>query len=137
MPSRAASAASLGGKTKNVAKEPVVTNDGLGHPFGQVLRDLLIEREITTGMLNPNWSAFAEMMPDVHYETLRKAVTGNRQPPPALMERCAAALGVEPSVFSEYRLWQAQRMFDPREVGLSQAEENLRLFTEARERKRR
>lgn len=109
--------------------------DGRGHPFGQVLRDLLIERDITTGMGNPNWSQFASTMPDVHYESLRKSVTGHRQPPPALMERCADALGLEPTIFSEYRLYLAQRQFDPREVGLAQAEENLRLFTEAQGKK--
>jgi hypothetical protein len=101
-------------------------------PFGLRLRDLLIEREITTGMGNPNWSAFAEQMPGVHYETLRKAVTGERAPAPALMERCAEALGIEADEFDEYRVFQAQRQFDPREVGLEAAMENLRLFTEAR-----
>lgn len=100
--------------------------------FGLRLRDLLIERDITTGMGNPNWSEFAEQMPGVHYETLRKAVTGDRAPAPALMERCAEALDVSPDVFDEYQVYQAQRQFDPREVGLETAMENLRLFTEAR-----
>ena len=103
--------------------------------FGVVLRDLLIERGLTTSMGNPNWSAFADSMEDVHYETLRKAVTGDRAPAPVLMERVAAALGVEPDVFEEYALWRAQRMFDPREVGLEAASENLRLFSESQKRK--
>lgn len=132
-----AAAAQTAGKGSAKAKAAPVSDDGRGHPFGQVLRDLLIEHDITTGMGNPNWSAFAEMMPGVHYESLRKSVTGHRQPPPALMERCAEALGLEPTIFSEYRLWLAQRQFDPREVGLGEAEENLRLFTEAQKRKRR
>jgi hypothetical protein len=100
------------------------------------LRDLLIERQITTGMGNPNWSEFTEMMDGVHYETLRKAVTGERAPAPALIERCAEALKVDPETFDEYALWKAQRMFDPREMGLEDAVENLRLFTAARSKKR-
>lgn len=102
--------------------------------FGQYLRDALIAREITTGMGNPNWSAFADQLGDVHYETLRKAVTGERAPAPVLMERVAQALGVEPTVFVEYELWQASRMFDPKVVGMEQAEANLRRLHQARKR---
>jgi hypothetical protein len=99
--------------------------------FGRVLRDLLIEREITTGMGNPNWSAFAELLPDVHYETLRKAVTGERKLTPGVMEAVAKALDLDPAeTFDEYRLWQAQRMFDPREVGSEEALKNLARWSE-------
>ena len=44
-------------------------------PFGAIVRDLLIERDFVTGMGNPNWSGFAAQLEDVHYESLRKAVT--------------------------------------------------------------
>lgn len=95
-------------------------------PFRTVLRDLLLEREITTGMGNPNWSAFAEMLEDIGYETLRKAVAGEREPSPNLMEQAAKALNVDPAdTFTEYALWQARRMFDPREVGSEDALTNL------------
>lgn len=106
--------------------------DGMALPFGQRLRDLLIERDITTGMGNPNWKKFAEMIPGVHYETLRKAVTGERDPAPALIERIAQVLKIDPVTFDEYAVWKTQRMFDPREVGLEEAMENVRLFSKAR-----
>lgn len=100
-------------------------------PFGRVLRDLLIERNITTGMGNPNWSAFSELLPTVHYETLRKAVTGERQPTPIVMREAAEALKLDPAdTFVEYRLWEAQRQFDPREVGVDAALENLARWAE-------
>lgn len=111
---------------------------GLTHyrPFGRVLRDLLIERDITTGMGSPNWSAFAELMEGVHYETLRKAVTGERAPTPQVMKAAADALGLDPAAtFVEYALWEAARDFDPREVGVDQALANLKTWTEKRKRK--
>lgn len=106
-------------------------------PFGTVLRDELIAREITTGMGNPNWSAFSQLLDTVHYETLRKAVTGERLPSPKVMEEAAAALGAKPEdLFVEYRVWQAQRMFDPREVGVSAALANLDKWAATNKRRR-
>jgi hypothetical protein len=93
--------------------------------FGAIVRDLLIERDITTGMGSPNWSDFALMLEDVHYESLRKAVTGERWPGPKIMEAVAKALKVDPSIFPEYQLWLAQRAFDPKEVGEEEAFTNL------------
>lgn len=98
--------------------------------FGNILRDLLIERDIVTGSGNANWAAFAEMLDGVHYETLRKAVVGDRLPNVELMEKIATVLEVNPEVFPEYRLIQAQRLLDPREVGLDVALENLHTFVE-------
>lgn len=103
-------------------------DDGTVQTFGRVLRDLLIEREITTGMGNPNWSAFSELLDTVKYETLRKAVTGERSVSVQVMEEAAKALKVSPDVFIEYRVWQAQRMFDPREVGAETALKNLEAW---------
>jgi hypothetical protein len=99
--------------------------------FGVVVRDQLIERGIVTAMGNPNWAEFALKLKDVHYETLRKAVTGDRWPGPKLMEDVAAALGVDPALFYEYQLWQAQRAFDPKEVGADAAYSNLRKWVES------
>ncbi len=93
--------------------------------FGEVLRDLLLERGISTPIGNPNWSEFARDLAHIHYETLRKAVTGDRRPTPELMTACAQALQLEPDIFPEYRLWLAQREFDPREVGSETAMANL------------
>lgn len=105
--------------------------------FGTVLRDELIAREVTTGMGNPNWSAFSQLLESVHYETLRKAVTGERPPSPKVMEEAAAALGEKPEdLFVEYRIWQAQRMFDPREVGVKVALDNLDRWAATQKRRR-
>jgi hypothetical protein len=94
-------------------------------PFGAVLRDLLLYRGVTTRMGNPDWAGFAQQLSGIHYETLRKAVVGERQPAPKLVEAVSDALGVEPDAFVEYRLWDARRRLDPQEVGLEQAMKNL------------
>jgi hypothetical protein len=100
-------------------------------PFGAIVRDLLIERDFVTGMGNPNWSGFAAQLEDVNYESLRKAVTGDRHPAPKIMEAVAASLGVDPSIFWEYRLYEAQEQFDPKVVGEEQALANLQAWAEA------
>jgi hypothetical protein len=94
-------------------------------PFGTILRDLLIERDFTTGMGNPNWSNFAHSLRGVHYETLRKAVVQERQPAPKLIQVVARKLQVPPELFAEYRLWKTRNQFDPAEVGLETALDNL------------
>lgn len=99
--------------------------------FQQVLRRELEARGITNRLGSPNWIAFAELLDGYQYETLRKALVGDRQPTPALMQACAAALGVEPTVFLEYRIWDAKRQFDPREVGMEQALKNLNAWAKA------
>lgn len=101
-------------------------------PFGVAVRDLLIEHGFTTAMGNPNWAAFALELPTLHYETLRKAVTGERPPGPKVMEEVAETLGVDPLSFQEYALVQAQRAFDPREVGTDQALANLEAWQAVR-----
>jgi hypothetical protein len=94
-------------------------------PFGAALRDLLLERRITTRMGNPDWAGFAQQLPGIHYETLRKAVVGERPPAPKVVEAVSDALSVAPEEFTEYRLWTARRQLDPQEVGLEQAVRNL------------
>lgn len=100
--------------------------------FGAITRDLLIERGFTTGIGNPNWSGFSLELDDIHYETLRKAVTGDRAPAPKIMEAVAEKLGVDPSIFPEYQLYLVQREFDPREVGEEQAMKNLQFWLSSR-----
>ena len=95
-------------------------------PFGVVLRDLLIDTGITTRLGNPAWSAFADRVPGVSYETLRKAVVGERPPSRKVMEAVGEALGVNPSRFAEYRLWETRRALDPAEVGWERAFAALR-----------
>jgi hypothetical protein len=109
-------------------------NSGVGHPFAQALRSLLSGRkEFLTQTGNINWRAVADALPDVHYETLRKAVAGERQPTVDLMEKVAALVGVSPHHFAEWQLAQAMREFDARPpplgVGLDSALDNLRRWT--------
>jgi hypothetical protein len=106
-------------------------------PFGIVVRDLLLQRGYVTGIGNPNWAAFALKLPGIHYETLRKSATGERPPNEKLMRQIAKALTVEPAAFLEFRLLEAQKDFDPREVGSDQANANLAAWAEARPTPRR
>lgn len=101
-------------------------------PFGVALRDLMIEYDYVTSTGRPNWSAFAAELQGVHYETLRMAVTGDRRVSVRLMEECARVLRISPDYFLEYRVDRAQRDFDPHEVGLERALENLRVWGSAR-----
>jgi transcriptional regulator with XRE-family HTH domain len=105
-------------------------------PFKDRLRDLLQERGITSAMGNANYRAFAELLPTVHYETLRKQVSGERPVRIETIREVADVLSVPPDTFSEYALWQAQRDFDPGEVGVEQALQNLEAWTRARGKKK-
>lgn len=112
-------------KAISTGRQTAMTTDGNPGAFREVLKRELEQREIVNKMGDPNWVAFAELLDDYKYESLRKALVGDRQPTPGLMEACAAALGVDPTVFLEYRVWQAKRQFDPREVGMAEAIANL------------
>lgn len=96
--------------------------------FGEVVRDLLIERDVVTAIGNPDWPKFVQTVEGLQYESLRKAVTGERPPSIKIMETVAEALGVEPTVFWEYQLAQVQRSFDPKEVGEDEAFANLQKW---------
>ena len=111
-------------------REPV---DGDGHgngrrSFGQVVRDLLIERGYTSAIGNPDWPRFARELDGIGYETLRKAVTGERPPSSKVMESVAARLDVEPTIFWEYELARAKQAFDVRQVGDDEAFANLQKW---------
>lgn len=101
------------------------------NPFRETLRDLLIERGFTTSIGNPDWMTFSKTVSGYSnpYESIRKFAAGEREPVSEagarMMEAVADALGVEPTVFVEYELWQARRQFDPREVGAEEALRNL------------
>ena len=107
--------------------------DGDGHgngrrSFGQVVRDLLIERGYTSAIGNPDWPRFARELDGIGYETLRKAVTGERPPSTKVMESVAARLDVEPTIFWEYELARAKQAFDVRQVGDDEAFANLQKW---------
>jgi hypothetical protein len=101
--------------------------------FAVALRELLIEHDFATRSGKPNWSAFAKEIEGVSYETLRRVVAAALPPSRELIEECARALRIRPEYFLEYRLYRAQRDFDPREVGIDRAVENLRVWERARE----
>jgi hypothetical protein len=112
---------------------PQSESKGDGHvsaprAFGEVVRDLLIERGYTTAIGNPDWPRFARDLDGVNYETLRKAVTRERVPSMKLMELVAASLEVEPTTFWEYELARARRSFDLRHVGDDEAYANLQKW---------
>jgi transcriptional regulator with XRE-family HTH domain len=60
--------------------------------------------------------------------TVKKALRGERPLHPAQMEALAAVLDVGPSQFAEYRLAQARRLFDERDIGLEAALANLEIL---------
>jgi len=97
-------------------------------PFPLALRELLIESDYVTQTGKPNWAAFSSELEGFHYETLRQAATGRRPPSPPLIEDCARALKVRPEHFVEYRIYRAQRAFEPSAVGHERALENLALW---------
>jgi len=95
-------------------------------PFGAAVRGLVSEdADLLTSTGNVNWTAVADKI-GLGYDTLRKAVSGERLPSVEVMEQVAAGLGVAPTYFPEYRLWETQRQFDVREVGWDKAIGNLR-----------
>lgn len=103
-------------------------------PFRLALRDLVIEHGFATRTGNANWSAFAAQLRELHYETLRRVVAGDRAPSTRLMEACARVLDIPPEYFLEYRVYLAQRDFDPGTVGIEQALLNLEAWAKARRR---
>ena len=113
-----------------------VASTGGPGSFRDVLYSHLVERGIVNKLGHPNLVAFAELLDGYKYETLRKAIAGDRQPTHGLMEACAAALDISPQEFLEYRIWEAQRQFDPREVGMTVALENLASWSKAQTKKK-
>ncbi len=97
-------------------------------PFNEALAELLREHDYTTQTGNVNWHAFAAELDGLHYETLRKVLTGQRSVTPHVMEECARVLRIKPDHFAEYRILDAQRQFDVREVGFEQALANLQQY---------
>lgn len=111
--------------------------------FGDALRDLVQamgDDRFLSPNRNVNWMEFVKAVLEprgVKYETLRKAIAGERHPGASLIETVAQVVGVRPEYFIEYRLAQALREFDPSEVGFDKARENLRQWAEVRSRKKK
>ena len=116
--------------------ERVAANNRSDQPFGKALQPFLLAREeFLTQTGNVNYRLVAEALENVHYETLRKAVAGERLPNLRLIEQVAELVGVEPDFFAEYQLALARRDFDIHEVGWETAMRNLQAWS-AKQRKR-
>jgi hypothetical protein len=102
-------------------------------PFPLALRELATDNDYVTQRGKPNWAALALELEAVHYETLRQAATGRRRPTARLMEECARVLRVRPEYFLEYRIYLAQRDFDPAAVGRDRVLENLARWARTRD----
>lgn len=114
-----------------MAKTPDTATTPQRRSFGHVLRDHLLESGYTTGIGNPDWPRFAQELDGINYESLRKAVTGEREPSVKIMESCASALGVEPTIFWEYQLAQVRNGFDLGSVSADVAFANLQRWLRA------
>jgi hypothetical protein len=102
-------------------------------PFGVAVRALVVvSPALTRRNGSPNWVALARVS-RLDYETLRKAVTGERPVSEKIMIALANALKVKPTYFLEYRLKRAQDDFDPQVVGLEQAIRNAEAFLALRD----
>jgi transcriptional regulator with XRE-family HTH domain len=100
--------------------------------FGEALRALMRARGLTYRELAEATRALdGRGMTHAHINMLANA---HDKPSMRAMELIAAACGVEPDYFAEYRLAAAMRELDPAEVGLEQALANLNARLGARRR---
>jgi transcriptional regulator with XRE-family HTH domain len=92
-------------------------------PFGEALRTLMDERSLTyRGLAEATRKLDGKGITHAHINML---ANGHDKPSMRAMELIAAACGIDPDYFAEYRLAAAMRELDPSEVGLEQALENL------------
>lgn len=97
-------------------------------PFAEALYELLRDHdEYLSQTGNVNLAAFADAL-DLSYELLRKALAGDRNVTPHIIEECARVLRIDPSYFVEWRAFEALRQFDVNEVGYETVLANLERF---------
>lgn len=102
---------------------PEMANDPPEQPFPQALRALLEKHELSFRALA---AKTAEYRPDgLSSGYLHRLAQGKDRPSIEAFEVIAAAIGVGPETFGEYRLAVARRQLDERDVGLGQALQNL------------
>lgn len=97
-------------------------------PFAERLHAIVAAQGTTNRVGNVVWTQFAEKLPTIHYETLRKLLAGERALDVETIEEIAQAAGVPPETFIEYRVLLARQLFDVRAVGYDQAVANLRAY---------
>jgi transcriptional regulator with XRE-family HTH domain len=92
-------------------------------PFGEALRTLMSERDLTYRSLAEETRRIdGKGMTHAHINML---ANGHDKPSMRAMELIAQACDVQPGYFAQYRLAAAMRELDPAQVGLEQALENL------------
>jgi hypothetical protein len=107
-------------------------HEGALQPFGIALQTLFRGRgQFLTRSGNVNWREAADALDGVSYETLRKAVTGERLPGASLIDKATAAYGLPRDYFLESQLETARQQLDPRVVGWPKAASNLRRWLDA------
>lgn len=77
-------------------------------PFPETFRSLREDRDLSERQV----SARAADHDGPGHSTLHKIYSGENLPLPHHLIAIAAALGVPPETFAEYRLWEAMRLFD-------------------------
>jgi transcriptional regulator with XRE-family HTH domain len=98
-------------------------NPSSNKPFGEALRTLMSERDLTYRSLAEETRRIdGKGMTHAHLNML---ANGHDKPSMRAMELIAQACDVQPEYFAQYRLAAAMRALDPAEVGLEQALENL------------
>ena len=92
-------------------------------PFGEALRALMSERDLTyRSLAEVTRQLDGKGMSHAHINML---ANGHDKPSLRAMELIAQACDVDPGYFAQYRLAHAMRELDPEQVGLEQALENL------------
>ncbi len=92
-------------------------------PFGDALRALMSEREMTyRSLAQATRELDGKGMTHAHINML---ANGHDKPSMRAMALIAQACEVRPEYFAQYRLAAAMRELDPAEVGLDQALQNL------------
>jgi len=107
---------------KAMKGKPAAESDA---PFGPALRELMQAGEMTFSSLSRATKAADPAGKGIARGHLNMLTNGHDKPSIRVMELVAAACGVNPSHFAEYRLRDARRGLDPEVVGWEKALENL------------
>jgi transcriptional regulator with XRE-family HTH domain len=101
-------------------------------PFKEQVEALAEEQGVSLAKLG--WHAHDPNRRGTSQDTLNKALQGKRRLNEPILEAVAAALGVKPERFVEYRLERLRRQLDYREVGLQEAVATLDRIEKATQR---
>lgn len=97
-------------------------------PFPDALRALMRDTQLTFRALAAETARRDPGTRGLSHGHLGQLAGGHQHPSQRAVELLAAALGVAPEYFLEYRLAQPRRALNEREVGYDRARETLRRF---------